>query len=447
MGKLIPCKYCGHHVSKKARACPACGGKLKKDYPIWIAVIVLLIIGLISLMTIKEPVISITIIAFAIFLVSEARTNQTKTGDVRQKKATANQRFIPAILGRNRYYVPYGMTADEYATSLSQSVRGYSYTMHHSSDVASFSDAFSNYVEGIKELIWLYEKKKVFLVSNPNDNLNAMWKNISLTVDNFMSRAVGTIMSIGLERAEEIDSLVDEMESDEVFIQIMTNTNRAKLQKLKQESQSIKNRHYLNNLGIEHNIDFSNMDAMDVIVSMEQNLKSIYQKYIEGGLSRESGSVLFQSFKDACATSKFPLAAEVRLESLIEEYSPKFSERSIFNIIDSMKGQQFEVWCASILGKNGFENIEVTAGKGDHGVDIVAVKDGIHYAIQCKCYSKDLGNTPVQEVYAGKEMYRCQVGVVMTNRYFTAGAKALAEQTRVLLWDRDKLQSLIESAE
>lgn len=114
--------------------------------------------------------------------------------------------------------------------------------------------------------------------------------------------------------------------------------------------------------------------------------------------------------------------------------------------IDSMDGHDFEYWCANLLRLNGYEDVEVTPGSGDHGVDVLAVKDGVHYAIQCKCYSHDLGNTPVQEVYAGKEMYKCQVGVVMTNRYFTAGAKQLAEQTRVLLWDRDKLKELIDSA-
>lgn len=114
--------------------------------------------------------------------------------------------------------------------------------------------------------------------------------------------------------------------------------------------------------------------------------------------------------------------------------------------VDLMEGHQFEYWCANLLKKNGFIDVVVTPGSGDQGVDITAKKDGIHYAIQCKCYSSDLGNKPVQEVYAGKEMYCCQVGVVMTNRYFTDGAKALAKQTRVLLWDRDKLQEMIDHA-
>lgn len=126
--------------------------------------------------------------------------------------------------------------------------------------------------------------------------------------------------------------------------------------------------------------------------------------------------------------------------------SANFANTKTLGTIDTMDGHEFEHWCADLLRKNGFSNVEVTPASGDHGVDVLAEKDGVNYAIQCKCYSNDLGNTPVQEVYAGKEMYRCQVGVVMTNRYFTTGAKQLAEQTRVLLWDRDKLQSLIESA-
>ena len=107
--------------------------------------------------------------------------------------------------------------------------------------------------------------------------------------------------------------------------------------------------------------------------------------------------------------------------------------------IDLMEGHDFEHWCASLLRKIGFTNVEVTRGSGDQGVDVFAVKDGIRYAVQCKCYSSDLGNKPVQEVNAGKTMpqYRCQIGVVMTNRYFTQGAKELADATGTLLWDRD----------
>lgn len=111
--------------------------------------------------------------------------------------------------------------------------------------------------------------------------------------------------------------------------------------------------------------------------------------------------------------------------------------------VDLMEGHDFEHWGADLLRDIGFTKVEVTRGSGDQGVDILAEKDGIRYAIQCKCYQNSLGNTPIQEVHAGKEMYRCQIGAVMTNQYFTAGGRELAEKTGTLLWDRDWLREAI----
>ena len=112
---------------------------------------------------------------------------------------------------------------------------------------------------------------------------------------------------------------------------------------------------------------------------------------------------------------------------------------------DGMDGHDFEYWCADLLRQVGYQNVEVTRGSGDQGVDITAEKGGVHYAVQCKCYASPLGNTPVQEVFAGKEMYGCQVAVVMTNSTFTEGARELAKKTRVLLWDRGALQNMLNT--
>ena len=115
--------------------------------------------------------------------------------------------------------------------------------------------------------------------------------------------------------------------------------------------------------------------------------------------------------------------------------------------IDAMEGLEFEHWSAKMLQDLGYENVEVTRGSGDQGVDVLAEKDGVRYAFQCKCYSSNLGNTPVQEVNAGKAMYRCHVGVVITNQYFTSGAKELADVTGTLLWDRDKIKDYLATQE
>lgn len=113
---------------------------------------------------------------------------------------------------------------------------------------------------------------------------------------------------------------------------------------------------------------------------------------------------------------------------------------------DDMGGHEFEQFCAYLLGKSGFINVEVTSGSGDYGVDILAEKDGITYAIQCKCYSSNIGNKAVQEIYSGKDFYKRHIGVVLTNQYFTDAAKETAERTGIVLWDRVQLENLIRTS-
>lgn len=112
---------------------------------------------------------------------------------------------------------------------------------------------------------------------------------------------------------------------------------------------------------------------------------------------------------------------------------------------DSMSGEQFEEFCADILRGNGYQNVELTPTTGDHGIDILARKDGVKYAIQCKRYSKPVGNKAIQEAYSGKTIYNADVAVVMTNTDFTSQAIHDATKLNVLLWGRDKIDSLQKS--
>lgn len=126
--------------------------------------------------------------------------------------------------------------------------------------------------------------------------------------------------------------------------------------------------------------------------------------------------------------------------SFTKEGTPSVSYESF----DTMDGLQFEQFCAGVLLKNGFEKVEITRTSGDFGVDVLAEKDGVTYAIQCKCYSGNIGNHAVQEAYSGASYYKRMVPAVMTNQYFTEAAKETARETGVLLWDRNKLMEMIQ---
>lgn len=111
-------------------------------------------------------------------------------------------------------------------------------------------------------------------------------------------------------------------------------------------------------------------------------------------------------------------------------------------LVDELEGHDFEYYCADLLKMNGFAKVEVTKGSGDFGADILCERNGITYAIQCKCYDKDVGVHAVQEVYAAKDYYDRMVAAVLCNQYFTSPAAMMADKLNVMLWDRDYLDML-----
>lgn len=112
--------------------------------------------------------------------------------------------------------------------------------------------------------------------------------------------------------------------------------------------------------------------------------------------------------------------------------------------MDLLEGHDFEVYCAELLKRRGFQEVEITKGSGDYGVDILAEKEGVTYAIQCKRYTAPVGVKAVQEAYAGRDYYDRMVGAVLTNQYFTQPAVEAAKKLKILLWDRGYLESMLE---
>lgn len=118
--------------------------------------------------------------------------------------------------------------------------------------------------------------------------------------------------------------------------------------------------------------------------------------------------------------------------------------RRRMGMMDEMEGHDFEYYCADLLEKQGFLEVEVTRGSGDFGVDILAEKEGVTYAVQCKRYNGPVGVDAVLRTYAGRDYYGCMVGAVMTNQYFTAPAVEAAKKLHILLWDRGYVDGILE---
>lgn len=83
-----------------------------------------------------------------------------------------------------------------------------------------------------------------------------------------------------------------------------------------------------------------------------------------------------------------------------------------------------------------------TSGSGDQGVDIIAVKELRKVALQAKYYSRPVGNSAVQQIFAGAKFYGLTEAVVVTNAGYTPAAYALGNSLGVRLLSHNDLEHL-----
>lgn len=113
--------------------------------------------------------------------------------------------------------------------------------------------------------------------------------------------------------------------------------------------------------------------------------------------------------------------------------------------IDSMNGIEFEEFIINYLKDKHYTNVIGTKNTGDYGVDILAEKYGIKYAIQCKRYTNKVNLKAIQEISSGRKHYRCDKAIVITNSYFNKSAIELANSNYVQLIDRDEIIIYLKS--
>jgi len=125
----------------------------------------------------------------------------------------------------------------------------------------------------------------------------------------------------------------------------------------------------------------------------------------------------------------------------------RINRQRVYDLFEDMDGHEFEHYCADLLTRRGFLEVNVTKGSGDYGIDILCEKDGVSYAIQCKNYTSPVGVQAVMEAYAGRDYYEKMVGVVLSNQSFTPSAVNMAKKLKIMLWDGEYLNSMMGEAD
>lgn len=114
--------------------------------------------------------------------------------------------------------------------------------------------------------------------------------------------------------------------------------------------------------------------------------------------------------------------------------STHFKKKSIKKI-DRMTGEEFELYLKKYFEEEGYR-VSLTKRTGDFGADLLLKKAGQKIVVQVKRYSGNVGLSAIQEANAAIKYYGANKAMVITNSYYTKGAKELAKVNHISLWDR-----------
>ena len=113
--------------------------------------------------------------------------------------------------------------------------------------------------------------------------------------------------------------------------------------------------------------------------------------------------------------------------------------------IDSLNGIEFEKFLYLSFASLGIKVIRTKSSR-DYGADLVLKRKNQTIVIQSKLYfNHNVGNSAVQEIATARTHYNADIGIVITNSFFTKSACYLAESNKVKLIDRFALENFLSS--
>jgi Restriction endonuclease len=110
--------------------------------------------------------------------------------------------------------------------------------------------------------------------------------------------------------------------------------------------------------------------------------------------------------------------------------------------IDAMTGIEFERLLARLFQQMGYE-VQSTKATGDNGADLILPRGGDRTVVQAKRRADLATAQGVRDALSSMGVYGADYAIVVSNQFFTPGAKLEAKANAVELWDRDRLTSLL----
>ena len=188
-----------------------------------------------------------------------------------------------------------------------------------------------------------------------------------------------------------------------------------------------------------------------LIDNAQRGIWRLTNEGLEKTLTDDDVYILFKGVQES--VKKSPTVTPKKLDQKFEETATEDEEHSIglLNLIQNLPAGGFEKLCKRLLTEIGINDITITGGSGDQGIDgkgIVKLNDvvSLNIVFQCKRYKETVSPHHVRD-FRGAMQGRGEKGLIITTGRFTKEAKNEANRdgvTPIELIDGDRLVELFE---
>lgn len=188
-----------------------------------------------------------------------------------------------------------------------------------------------------------------------------------------------------------------------------------------------------------------------LIDNSQRGIWRLTNEGLEASLSENDVYKLFKGVQDS--VKKTPNKESKKEEIFFEEIPTEDEEHSssLLSLIQNLSPSGFEKLCKRLLTEIGINEISITGGTGDQGIDgkgIVKLNDvvSLNIVFQCKRYKETVSPHHVRD-FRGAMQGRGEKGLIITTGRFTKEAKNEANRdgvTPIELIDGERLVDLFE---
>ena len=306
----------------------------------------------------------------------------------------------------------------------------------------------------IRAISMLYSDKKIFEKVGENDlkGVKDYCINIHSNIEYNISKGDYNDLDASMNSKHLCEIIIDFLDDLEKMLKIFTRKNiETNYPELIELFYNLRE-----NIIKKKDKIFVNFEYLDISTKLKKNIniKNVLREYIspviktikQHGIDMNKVKLLLNKFNlkyndEELENLVKELIEEINLDNFEENIGGEKQKKFLSNYA-FLNGHQFESYLKQLFEALNYTVVH-TKLSGDQGADLIIMKSGEKTAVQSKKYSGKVSNKAIQEVVAAREHYKCKNAMVVTTGIFTKSAVQLAISNNVKLWDKNKLNQII----